>query len=431
MFTKAQLSFLENKKLALACSGGIDSMVLAHLLLSHKVPFSIIHCNFQLRNEASQRDENFVREFAEKNHLNFFAKKFDTQKNADIHKTSIEMEARSLRYTYFEKLIVSEKLDLILLAHHRRDQAETIILRMLKGSGLKGLSGMEELRGGKYFRPLLHVNKEMIIEYATNHQVHFVTDDTNSQNIYQRNKIRNQIFPLFRDINPSYEEAILHFGKISKQVNTLIDDIFSDLLHGWGTNNKIDMRQFMDKDYLPLILSRIFENEISHRSMLDGMVKALESQESKFFTLESMNIELKNGVITKVKSVANTPVNFSDIENLLKTETLRVKTINEPPDSFLYGNLYLDVDKIQFPITFRPIRDGDRINLFGMGYKSRKLSDIAQELRWTVTDKTSNKILVDSENDIIAVLGYRIAEKVKLDKNTKKILIIERPYEIG
>lgn len=424
MFTKSQLDFFANKKLALACSGGIDSMVLADCLIKHKIKFSLIHCNFQLRGEASEGDESFLNSYAEKNKLTLFVRRFDTRESAEINGTSIEMEARELRYSFFNGLHNQENFDLILLAHHLNDQAETIFMRLIKGAGLTGLSGMKVLRDDIYYRPFLEVSKETILTYAKENKIEFREDASNKETIYQRNKIRNQIFPIIEEINPSFKNALIHLGNLSTQTKSLLDDLSNSWLENWYNSGKLDLKYYSDKTYLPLLVSYVFDKEILHKDQLEDIVTALASKESKIFTLRSFDIEVKDFIIAKMIESNSTAITYISFNEISSDANLKTELIDTSPKIFIQGSLYLDIDKLKFPILLRPLKTGDKIKPYGMQGQSKKLSDIAQELNWSRSEKLSNKVFLDSDNEIIAILGYRISEKVKLDSNTKHILIV-------
>jgi tRNA(Ile)-lysidine synthase len=427
MFTKSQLDFLADKKLALACSGGIDSMVLGQILLSHGFKFDLIHCNFQLRGASSNLDEEFVESFAEENKLNFFVRRYDTANSAKRNQTSIEIEARNLRYRYFEELINQEKLDLVLLAHHRHDQAETIFMRLIKGAGIVGLSGMKELRNHQYYRPLLNISKEDILIYSKENQIQFREDETNKETIYQRNKIRNQILPLIEEINPSYQDALIQVGDISAQTLGLLHDNFNPLKANWNESEKVNLKQYATKNYLPLILSYILEKEIQHKTQLETIVQVLSGKESKIFNLLSCEIEVKNFHISRVSRNYASPISYLNLDEVLHSKELTASISQEFPSMYKNGSLYMDINKLQFPLLYRSMQPKDKMKVFGMNGRSKKLSDIAQELNWTVNDKLSNKVFLDGDNEIIAILGYRISEKVKIDHSSHQILMIQRP----
>ncbi len=424
MFTKTQLDFLQDKKLALACSGGIDSMVLAHVLLSYGFKFDLIHCNFQLRGEASTLDEELVHSFAKKNKLKFFVQRYDTPKSARENNTSIEVEARNLRYKFFDERIKLENLDLVLLAHHRHDQAETIFMRLIKGAGIIGLSGIKELRDQCYFRPFLKISKDAILAYSKENNIQYREDKSNNETIYQRNKIRNQILPLIEEINPSYQDALIQLGDISSQTMDLLHDNFSQLKLNWENSGAIDLNFYALKNYLPLILAYILEKEIQHKAQLENIVQALVGSESKIFQVLSFAIEVKNFHISRVNEIHFSSKSYLDIDEILQADEFKATISQEIPNRYKEGSLYLDVSKMLFPLKIRPIQSGDRMTPLGMNGQSKKLSDIAQELNWTKNDKMSNKIILDKDLEIIAVLGYRISEKIRIDSGTKQILIL-------
>ncbi len=424
MFTKNQLDFLQDKKLALACSGGIDSMVLADVLISYGFKFDLIHCNFQLRGEASTLDEELVHSFAKKNKLKFFVQRYDTPKSARENNTSIEVEARNLRYKFFDERIKQEDLDLVLLAHHRHDQAETIFMRLIKGAGIMGLSGIKELRDQCYFRPFLKISKDAILAYSKENNIQYREDKSNNETIYQRNKIRNQILPLIEEINPSYQDALIQLGDISSQTMDLLHDNFSQLKLNWENSGAIDLNFYALKNYLPLILAYILEKEIQHKAQLENIVQALVGSESKIFQVLSFAIEVKNFHISRVNEIHFSSKSYLDIDEILQADEFKATISQEIPNRYKEGSLYLDVSKMLFPLKIRPIQSGDRMTPLGMNGQSKKLSDIAQELNWTKNDKMSNKIILDKDLEIIAVLGYRISEKIRIDSGTKQILIL-------
>ena len=196
------------EKVVVTCSGGADSIFLLHIL--NKLGFDCIvaHCNFHLRGEESDRDENFVREFCEKENLKLLVEHFDTKQFALENKLSIEMAARELRYTWFEKIRTEYNASAIAVAHHSDDSIETILLNLLRGTGLKGICGIRP-KNGYVVRPLLCVNRKEIEEYLKENGISYIIDSTNLENEYTRNKIRNIVMPLLREINPQIDSVML------------------------------------------------------------------------------------------------------------------------------------------------------------------------------------------------------------------------------
>ena len=196
------------EKVIVTCSGGADSIFLLHILNKLGFECVVAHCNFHLREEESDRDENFVREFCKKKGLTLLVEHFDTKQFAAENKLSIEMAARELRYNWFEKIRVEYNAGAIAVAHHSDDSIETILLNLLRGTGLKGICGIRP-RNGFIVRPLLCVNRKEIEDYLTENGIGYITDSTNLENEYTRNKIRNIVMPILREINPQIDSVML------------------------------------------------------------------------------------------------------------------------------------------------------------------------------------------------------------------------------
>ena len=196
------------EKVIVTCSGGADSIFLLHILNKLGFDCVVAHCNFHLRGEESDRDEKFVREFCEKENLTLLVEHFDTKKYAAENKLSIEMAARELRYTWFEKVREEHNAQAIAVAHHSDDSIETILLNMLRGTGLRGICGIRP-RNEFVVRPLLCVNRKEIEDYLSEQGIGYITDSTNLENEYTRNKIRNIVMPILREINPQIDSVML------------------------------------------------------------------------------------------------------------------------------------------------------------------------------------------------------------------------------
>ena len=196
------------EKVVVACSGGADSIFLLHIVDKLGFDCVVAHCNFHLRGEESDRDEKFVREFCEKENLMLLVEHFDTKKYAADNKLSIEMAARELRYTWFEKVRTEYNAQAIAVAHHSDDSIETILLNLLRGTGLKGICGIRP-KNGFIVRPLLCINRAEIELYLKENNIQYITDSTNLENEYTRNKIRNIVMPILRDINPQIDSVML------------------------------------------------------------------------------------------------------------------------------------------------------------------------------------------------------------------------------
>ena len=219
----------EGDKLILALSGGVDSMVLADLLLKLKVEFVVAHCNFHLRGKESDGDEKFVRDYAERNGIQCFVKHYETEKYAAEQGISIEMAARDLRYAWFEQLRQQLGYDKIAVAHHADDQAETFFINLLRGAGLRGLKGMLP-QNGVIIRPLLWASREQIRQYAVENQILWREDHTNAESVYLRNKIRNQLLPVFDELKPEARQGLYKSLEYLASENELYRELLKEKL---------------------------------------------------------------------------------------------------------------------------------------------------------------------------------------------------------
>ena len=196
------------EKVIVTCSGGADSIFLLHILNKLGFECVVAHCNFYLRGEESDRDENFVSEFCKNEGITLLVEHFDTKQFAAENKLSIEMAARELRYNWFEKIRAEYNAGAIAVAHHSDDSIETILLNLLRGTGLKGICGIRP-KNGYIVRPLLCVNRKEIEEYLAENGIRYITDSTNLENEYTRNKVRNIVMPILREINPQIDSVML------------------------------------------------------------------------------------------------------------------------------------------------------------------------------------------------------------------------------
>ena len=196
------------EKVVVTCSGGADSIFLLHILNKLGYDCIVAHCNFHLRGEESDRDENFVREFCKQENLTLLVQHFDTKQFATENKLSIEMAARELRYNWFEEIRKEYNASAIAVAHHSDDSIETILLNLLRGTGLKGICGIRP-KNGYIVRPLLCVNRKEIEDYLHEQGIEYIVDSTNLENEYTRNKIRNIVMPILREINPQIDSVML------------------------------------------------------------------------------------------------------------------------------------------------------------------------------------------------------------------------------
>ena len=426
---KIDWDILKSKNnICIAVSGGMDSMALCHILLTNAIPFSIAHCNFQLRGDDSHADELFVKSFSEKHHIPFFCERYDTAERAKQNKTSIEMEARNLRYDFFHRLSTTYGFDAFLLAHHADDNVETIFMRIISGTGIYGLRGIPVERKPNYFRPLLNVSRKEIEDYVISNQITYRTDQSNHESVYKRNKIRNEVLPQIAAINPSYCDSLLSLSKLSVEYSAILDSLFHDIKQQFMSKGHVNLHPYADKPFLSTLLYYILSDYSPNRQEIQQIAESLKSTESKKNACGNHWVELKNDTIYSLSFIEASDIIFDTYEEMCHSDELLIELAD---DTFEQDAIYFDVDKLNFPITFRSAQNGDTIRTIGMNGKSKKITSLFQEKKYTISQKKQRFILEDSEGEIIGVVGLSSSLKTKIDAETKhKIKITSRHSHI-
>lgn len=427
-------------KILLAVSGGVDSTVMAYLFHKAGLNFAIAHCNFQLRGPESDADEAFVKDMAHNLGAPFHSIKFETAKYAVAHQLSIQMAARELRYEWFDQIIKTQGYAYLATAHHKDDQAETIILNLVKGSVLTGLHGILP-KNGKIIRPLLWAEKSEIEEYAAHNKIHHREDQSNAENKYQRNIIRNQVIPLLQKINADLTETIY---KAAGRRNQL-----EDWLHMQSEAAKVNL--FKKKyDGYEITLKDLTENEIpaelfftwvSGYGFNDDQVASLfadlDATESRSFfsTVKTETGKPSSYKMTKTRdriiiaettmpNDAKVAVNRNDTQVQVGQATFRIEILH--PDAITAikdpAITFLDLDKLDFPLLIRRWKTGDIFHPFGLK-GSKKLSDFLTDLKLDALEK-ENQLVICSGHRICAVPGRRTDDRFKVSGRTRRVLMV-------
>ena len=418
----------EGDKLILALSGGIDSMVLADLLLKAKVEFVAAHCNFLLRDEESDGDEKFVREYAEKHDIQCFVKQFETEKYAADNGISIEMSARDLRYAWFEQLRLRLDYNKIAVAHHADDQAETFFINLLRGAGLRGLKGMLP-QNGVIIRPLLWASREQIRQYAVENQILWREDRTNAESVYLRNKIRNQLLPAFDELKPEARQGLYKSLEYLASENELYRELLKEKLSVFVKND----RETPPTSYLkpPTSYQLLFEWLRQYGFNTDQCHFIFEAMETgignKYFSPTHQLVIGRNELqLSEIKPVMDEEVQIEvGEEEIASPIHLRFSHIEKSSDFFIDKSpivAMLDADKVQFPLTLRHWRHGDRFHPLGMK-GSKLLSDFFVDQRFTEAQKQNVFLLVSAKNEILWVVGQRIDDRFKVTNGTKSVFV--------
>lgn len=441
----------KDDKILLALSGGVDSMVLAKLLLAVSRQLSansqlfFAHCNFHLRGEDSNRDERFVTEFAKDNGIELFVKHFNTEAYAKENSLSIEMAARELRYAWFEELKNIHNINKVALAHHGDDQIETFFINFLRGSGIKGLKGMKA-QNGFYIRPLLWSNRNQIETYAKENGIQWVEDYTNNETIYLRNKIRHQIIPLFDELKDNARQSLnFSIDCLSSEndlYRSLIDEKLSDIEFVKDDYRYIENRHFIQDNNGKQLLFEWVRRFGFNYEQAESMIEAMRLGKSGvvFYpsSIDSRQQTTDNRLIASVQKdrieifknndkEENFQIfRFSDSQILKLSDSLILRfsdfvkdeNFKLMKDSSLGAQF--DIDKINFPLTIRHWKKGDKFKPLGMK-GSKLLSDFFNDLGFTEYQKQNVRIMEDANGLILWIVGYRISDKVKISDSTKGI----------
>ncbi len=418
-------------KLLVTVSGGVDSVVLCHLLKNYKAHFAIAHCNFGLRGKESEEDEAFVEELAENLEVNIHIKKVDTKEYQKSKGISTQMAARALRYDWFSTLAKQKGYDYILTAHHQNDLIETVLLNLIRGTGIAGLHGIKP-KSGTIVRPLLFSSKEAILNYAKAHNLKWREDSSNESTKYQRNLLRLEVVPILKKINPNLEttlhQSIEKIAAAETIFNQYIEGCKIDFLT--KTENSIRLEySFLNEETEPLIL--LFEllrpfgfNYIQAKSILENLN---EEAGKKFISTTHILIKDRTQLIiteNKTEEFYDEVLLEATTENSFlpwSNTTLTMQTTTGFELNEASSNAYLNYKKITFPLRIRPWKEGDSFHPLGMKGK-KKLSDFLNDLKIPLNLK-NNVSVVLSGADIVWVVGYRIDERYKAKKEIKSLIL--------
>lgn len=409
-------------KIAIAVSGGIDSMVLLHAFMqlrgSKPFKFFVINIEHGIRGAASKKDTAFVLDFCKKNNIDVVCKTLDVPSYSAENGGTIEECARKLRYAEFDALLANGDCNKVALAHHLSDQAETIFMRILRGTGLRGLEGMKD-ENGRYIRPLLEVSKEEIRAYQAKHDIKFIIDETNLDNNYTRNKIRNEIIPLLHTLSQNAEGGFLRLSRIASEAEEFISNYDNPI----RIEKDVAIMDIIENE--PKLL---FKRRVLRCMEALGVNKDVEeiNREQVYKLLDASNsakLSLPYGVVAhreydKIvfsrQSTHNTQLSvpFCTGEVAFGDETL---TIEAYDGGFIEnGELLLDISKIPQTAVLRYRRSGDTFTKFGGGTKS--LGDYLTDKK--VPLRLRDKLIVCADgSEILFIAGIEISHKVRVDFN--------------
>ena len=424
--------FHKNEKILLAVSGGIDSMIMTHIFSESDIMFGIAHCNFQLRGKESDRDEQFVKEYAAKYKLAFYHKSFDTAAYAKENKISIQMAARDLRYKWFEEVRAENGFHWIALAHNQDDIVETMLINLSRGTGIRGLSGMN-IKSGRLIRPLLYASRSMIEKYQQDKKIPFVEDSSNASIKYKRNRIRHIIIPEFEKLNPSFKNSVLETIQNIKEIKNLFLDQLSEktnqIIHKEGGNIQINIHKLIDLGHTNTYLYELLIPYGFSHQIIPKITESLNSNSGKQFFSKTHRLVKDRDYLILTSIKETTGIEYKIESGITKMEApvnLKIKKISHSSKfTILSSDLIatFDFDLLKFPLKLRKWKQGDRFQPLGMK-QTKKLSDFFIDRKLSLPEK-ENIWLLTSEKQIIWVVGYRIDDRFKVSEKSKNLLQIE------
>lgn len=421
---ETDFSFLKGKKLLIACSGGLDSVVLTHLMKNLNSEIALAHCNFSLRGKESDGDEMFVIGLAKNMQIPVFAETFDTKKYAKEHKISTQMAARDLRYAWFDEILKDFKFDYLLTAHHLDDTLETFFINLSRGTGLTGLVGIPK-KNNKIIRPLLNFSREEILKYAEENNLKWREDSSNLKTDYLRNKLRLEVLPQFKETN---EALLKNFQKTQRNIQAsqnLIEDytalVYNLVVSEAVDSYKINIPKIKELPHTDALLYELlngfgFTEWEDVSNLLDAQTgKQLFSKTHRLIknreelVLTEIDLEKRNDEFLVSEEEITSPIN-------LKIEPS--KYIGETEKNLIY----VASEKLNFPLKLRKWKRGDSFQPFGMKGK-KKLSKFFKDEKIPLNEKEKIWLLLSDEK-IVWVIGHRMDDRFKVTENTKRILKI-------
>ena len=399
-----------------ALSGGADSVALLLLLKNGGFNVHAAHCNFHLRGEESERDEAFCEQLCADENIPFHRAHFDTREYADLHKVSIEMAARELRYRWFEQLRQDIGAAGICVAHHRDDSVETVLLNLVRGTGLRGLTGIQP-RNGHILRPLLCVSRAEIEAFLAEKGQKYVTDSTNLETDVQRNVVRLEVLPLLRKLNPAVVENIQRTAENLAEAQQVLNTIVANI-DNVKTLELSELDKYGSSEYLVFEwLKKYGFNGDQVRQILDAETGRIVSSAMGYDVLKDRGRLIVEPALEPFRPM-RIPEEGTYVLDGKTRFSVRKKTVYVSKEPHVAT---LDAAKVSFPLTVRRVEEGDCMQPYGMKGK-KLLSDLMTDLKMTVFEKRRQLVVVDSQGVVLWAVGLRVAGFAAVSTTTSEVL---------
>lgn len=430
-YIEKQQMLTGNEPVLVGFSGGADSVALLSLLVQLDYPCMALHCNFHLRGEESDRDERFAEETAHSFGVPFYKIDFDTVSYAADHHLSIEMAARELRYNWFEEMRRQLGAQAIAVAHHRDDSVETVLLNLIRGTGIRGMGGIRP-KNGYVIRPLLPVSRSEILAWLEEQHLSFVTDSTNLSDAYTRNFIRLRVVPLLEELNPSVRTAIArtaeHLAQTEAVYLHVVEEARGQLMEEGG---RISIDRLMEYPSPATILYELLTPYGFTRQVAEDVFGSLTKESGKMFYSSGYRL-LKDReylFLSAIRKEESKEYHFTDEDVSGNIQhgpiELSFQKIVINNDFSIHKDkqiAYFDYDKLTFPLTLRRWKEGDWFIPFGMKGR-KKVSDYFSDHKFSRMDKEQAWLLCSGKN-ILWIVGERSDDRFCIDKMTKSVLVV-------
>lgn len=426
-FIEQQALLPDKAKVLIALSGGADSVAL--LLALHKLNYrcEAIHCNFHLRGEESMRDETFTRELCNRYNIPFTVVNFNTTAYAKEKGISIEMAARELRYDAFEKRRTQIKAEAIAVAHHRDDSAETLLLNLIRGTGIKGLHGILP-KNGHIIRPLLCTSREEITDYLAWRQESYVTDSTNLTADYTRNKIRLEILPLMQEINPSVKESIAQTAERVSEAEKVYAKAIEEGIARVKSGSTIDINKLKREPSPGALLFEILQPLGFNGAQIKEITLSIDGESGRTYACAPWKVIKDRTTLIIAPLEAEKPEEKTIVPDG-ETETphgLLTSTARPFDGQIKRDKRFATIDshKAKFPLTLRLWQQGDRFAPFGMR-GTKLVSDYMTDRKMSLIEKEQQYVVTDATGHIVWLVGERLSSHYATDEKTKEVIVLE------
>ncbi len=422
----------------IACSGGGDSMVLTDIMQKLNFKIGLAHCNFQLRGNESDSENAFVRDYAVKNDIPFYETKLETEKYAQENKISVQLAARELRYDWLEKIRKENDFHNIATAHHLNDQAETILLNFIKGSGVRGLKGIPS-KNGKIIRPLLEISKQEIETYQKENNILFKSDSSNDSIKYQRNFLRHEVIPKIKSINPAFENNILSFSQQMNDLKKIVESYHQGIRKKLLTQKQecaiLNVNTLKSLPAHKTVLYEILRTYNFNSNQLEEVYNFIQNPKTGKQFLSSTHRIIQNRkqlIIAPLNTSKSTIKVFEKLPKQILFNNYKIAVVQKPISKLQIKKserfAYIDAKKVKFPLIIRYWKNGDYFYPYGLTKPKsnkvgkKKLSKYFKDEQFSILEKEQTPLLF-SGNKLVWVVGSRIDDRFKVDRNTKNVIV--------